>query len=102
DGRIDSFKGGIRTTFGQVPDLPVSKFVLVLPGGKHGLLQASTNLCAKPVKGIIRLTGQNGVKSNRHVRIQTPCGGKKHKKGKKSSGKKGKKHKGGHKQKAKQ
>ena len=109
DGRIDSFKGGIRTTFGQVPDLPVSKFVIVLPGGKHGLLQASTNLCAKPVKGIIRLTGQNGTKSNRHVRIQTPCGGKKHKKGKKGSGKKGKKHKGsggkskgGHKQKGKQ
>lgn len=95
DGRIDSFKGGIRTTFGQVPDLPVSKFVIVLPGGKHGLLQASTNLCAKPVKGIIRLTGQNGVKSNRHVRIQTPCGGKKHKKGKKGAGKKGKRHKGG-------
>ena len=109
DGRIDSFKGGIRTTFGQIPDLPVSKFVLTLPGGKHGLLQASTNLCAKPVKGIIRLVGQNGKKSNRHVKIQTPCGGKKHKKGKKGSGKKGKKHqgsggknKGGHKQKAKQ
>jgi hypothetical protein len=73
DGRIDSYKGGIRTTFAHVPDLPVSKFVLVLPGGKHGLLQASTNLCAKPVKGIIRLTGQNSRKANRHVTIQTPC-----------------------------
>jgi hypothetical protein len=104
DGRIDSFKGGIRTTFGQVPDLPVSKFMIVLPGGKHGLLQASTNLCAKPVKGIIRLRGQNGKKSNRHVRIQTPCGHKKkgkHQKGKhkKSGGKKN--HKGSGKQKSK-
>lgn len=88
DGRIDSFKGGIRTTFASIPDLPVSKFVLTLPGGKHGLLQASTNLCAKPVKGIIRLKGQNGKKANRHVRIQTPCGHKKKKGGK------GKKHKG--------
>src|SRR6202012_1990161 len=97
DGRIDSFKGGIRTTFGQIPDLPVSKFVLTLPGGKHGLLQASTNLCAKPVKGIIRLEGQTGKKSNRHVRIQTPCGGKKKKskKGKKNKGSAGKKNKGG-------
>jgi hypothetical protein len=103
DGRIDSFKGGIRTTFGQVPDVPVSKFVLTLPGGKHGLLQASTNLCAKPVKGIIRLTGQNGKKANRHAKIQTPCGGKKKsKKGKKHKGSGGKKHKGGHKQKGKQ
>ncbi|HKZ12709.1 MAG TPA: hypothetical protein VJL81_02575 [Solirubrobacterales bacterium] len=88
DGRIDSFKGGIRTTFASIPDLPVSKFVLTLPGGKHGLLQASTNLCAKPVKGIIRLTGQNGKKANRHVRIQTPCG-------KKPKAKKHKKHKAG-------
>jgi hypothetical protein len=89
DGRIDSFKGGIRTTFASVPDLPVSKFVLTLPGGKHGLLQASTNLCAKPVKGIIRLVGQNGKKVSRHPRIQTPCKGKhkkKHKHGKKSKG----------------
>jgi hypothetical protein len=105
DGRIDSFKGGIRTTFAHLPDLPVSKVVLVLPGGKHGLLQASTNLCAKTVHGIIRLTGQNSRKANRHVRIQTPCK-RKTTKGKKSSQKhKGngkKKHKGtGHNQKAK-
>ena len=59
----------LRTTFAGIPDLPVSKFVIVLPGGKHGLLQASTNLCAKPVKGIIRLQGQNGKKVNRHVVI---------------------------------
>ncbi len=107
DGRIDSFKGGIRTTFASIPDLPVSKFVLNLPGGKHGLLQASTNLCAKPVKGIIRLVGQNGKKVTRHPRIQTPCKGK-HKKhhkkakhGKKQGGGK-KNHQGGHGQKAKQ
>jgi len=73
DGRIDSFKGGIRTTFAAIPDLPVSKFVLRLPGGKHGLLQASTNLCAKPVKGIVRLVGQNGKKVSRHPRIPVPC-----------------------------
>jgi hypothetical protein len=112
DGRIDSFKGGIRTTFANVPDLPVSKFVITLPGGKHGLLQASTNLCAKPVKGIIRLVGQNGKKVTRHPRIQTPCKGKHKKKHHKKHGKKakhgkgtkgGKKsHKGGNGQKAKQ
>jgi hypothetical protein len=108
DGRIDSFKGGIRTTFGSVPDLPVSKFVLNLPGGKHGLLQASVNLCEKPVKGVIRLVGQNGKKVTRHPRIKTPCKGK-HKKKHGKKGKHGKKHKGaknGHKggqgQKAKQ
>lgn len=102
DGRIDSFKGGIRTTFAGIPDLPVSKFIITLPGGKHGLLQASTNLCAKPVKGIIRLKGQNGKKANRHVRIQTPCGHKKKgKKAKKHKGSGGKKKAGGKNQKGK-
>jgi hypothetical protein len=109
DGRIDSFKGGIRTTFAGIPDLPVSKFVLTLPGGKHGLLQASTNLCEKPVRGVIRLEGQNGKKVTRHPRIQTPCKGrhkkkhhKKHKRHAKPHKGANKPHKGGHGQKAKQ
>jgi hypothetical protein len=99
DGRIDSFKGGIRTTFDRVPDVPVTKFVLTLPGGKHGLLVASRNLCAKAVKGIIQLKGQNGDKANRRQKLHTPCKGKhvkkhkrKHKKGAKQ-GKKGAKQK---------
>ena len=73
-GRIDSFRGGIRTTFGRVPDVPVSKFVLTLPGGKKGLLVNSTNLCAKPVKAVIRLKAQNGKKLNRKPKLKTPCG----------------------------
>ncbi|HEU5252178.1 MAG TPA: hypothetical protein VFU16_02490 [Solirubrobacterales bacterium] len=73
-GRIDSFRGGIRTTFGRVPDVPVSKFVLTLPGGKKGLLVNSTNLCAKPVKAIIRMKAQNGKKLNRKPKLRTPCG----------------------------
>lgn len=80
-GRIDSFRGGIRTTFGRVPDVPVSKFVLTLPGGKKGLLVNSTNLCAKPVKAIIKLKAQNGKKVKRKPKLRTPCGkGKKPKK----------------------
>lgn len=81
-GRIDSFRGGIRTTFDTVPDVPVSKFVMILPGGKHGLLEASTNLCAKPVRAIVQLKGQNGKTANRHQRLATPCKKKKHRKAK--------------------
>jgi hypothetical protein len=73
-GRIDSFQGGIRTTFGRVPDVPVKKFTMVLPGGKGGLLVASTNLCAKPVRGIIQLKAQNGRKANKRSTLRTPCG----------------------------
>jgi hypothetical protein len=78
-GRIDSFKGGIRTTFDRVPDVPVSKFVMILPGGKHGLLVASRNLCRKPVKAIVQLKGQNGKKANKRTKLRTPCK-KKHRK----------------------
>jgi hypothetical protein len=77
-GRIDSFKGGIRTTFDRVPDVPVSKFVMTLPGGKHGLLVASKDLCKGKVKAIIQLKGQNGKKANKRTKLRTPCKRKKH------------------------
>jgi hypothetical protein len=78
-GKIDSFRGGIRTTFEHVPDVPVTKFVMTLPGGKHGLLVNSTNLCAKPVKAVIRFKAQNGKKLKpkpRKTKLRTPCKGK--------------------------
>lgn len=80
-GRIDSFKGGIRTTFDRVPDVPVSKFTMILPGGKHGLLVASKNLCkGKGVKAIIRFKAQNGKKLGKRSKLKTPCGKKSHRK----------------------
>jgi hypothetical protein len=86
-GRIDSFKGGIRTTFDRVPDVPVSKFTMILPGGKHGLLVASKDLCkGKGVRAIIKFKAQNGKKVNKRSKLKTPCGKKsKQKKGKKGS-----------------
>jgi len=84
-GRIDSFRGGIRTTFGRVPDVPVSKFTMILPGGKHGLLVASRNLCQKPVKALVRFKGQNGKKVGKRPKVRTPCG-KKSRSGKRHQG----------------
>ncbi len=81
-GKIDAFRGGIRTTFSRVPDVPVSKFVMTLPGGKHGLLAASRNLCEKPVEAIVRFKAQNGRRIHRNSKLRTPCG-------KKSPGRKG-------------
>jgi len=75
-GRIDSFKGGIRTTFDRVPDVPVSKFAMTLPGGKRGLLVASRDLCKGKVKAIVRFKAQNGKKANRRSALRTPCGKK--------------------------
>ncbi len=91
DGRIDSVKGRLRTTFDTVPDVPVSKFVVTIKGGKkRGLLVNSSNLCAKKYKVITRFTGQNGKKANMKPKLRTPC--KKHKKHHKGKGKKGAKH----------
>ena len=73
-GRIDSFHGGIRTTYDTVPDVPVSKFILTLPGGKRGLLVNSRNLCGKQVRAIVRFKGQNGKKANSRRKLRTPCG----------------------------
>jgi hypothetical protein len=74
DGRIDSVKGRLRTTFDRPPDVPVSKFIVTVRGGKkRGLLVNSTNLCAKKYKVIARFTGQNGKKANQRPKLRTPC-----------------------------
>jgi hypothetical protein len=87
-GRIDSVKGRLRTTFATVPDVPVSKFMLTVRGGKkRGLLVNSTSLCARKYKVIARFTGQNGKKANQKPKLRTPC-----KKGKKGKGKGGRAH----------
>jgi hypothetical protein len=79
DGRIDSVKGSLRTTYSTVPDVPVSKFVLTVRGGKRrGLLVNSSNLCAKRYRVIARFRGQNGKKANQRPKLRTPC--KKYKK----------------------
>jgi hypothetical protein len=49
---------------------------MTLPGGKKGLLVNWTNLCAKPVRAIIRIKAQNGRKANSKPKLRTPCQGK--------------------------
>ncbi|HVC06708.1 MAG TPA: hypothetical protein VND98_03855, partial [Solirubrobacterales bacterium] len=72
-GSIDTFRGGIRTTFATVPDVPVSRFILAVRGGQKGLLANSLNLCRVPVKAIIRFRAQNGKSANQHPLLRTPC-----------------------------
>jgi hypothetical protein len=72
-GRIDSVDGQIRSTFETVPDAPVSKFVLTMQGGKKGLLENSTNLCAKAHKAIVAFDGQNGKISDSSPVVKPQC-----------------------------
>jgi hypothetical protein len=59
-GRIDSIKGGIRSTFEATPDLPLNKVILYMKGGHKGLLQNSRDLCAHTYRAAARLVGHNG------------------------------------------
>jgi hypothetical protein len=75
-GRIDSFKGGIRSSFETVPDAPVSKFILTMQGGKKGLVVNSRNLCAGKNRANAQFTGQNGIAHNFKPLVKASCGGK--------------------------
>ena len=87
-GRIDSHKGGIRTTFDSVPDAPVSKFVLTMQGGKKGLLVNNRNLCKSVNRADVKFTGQNGMTANSKPVVVPSC-----KKAGKGNGGKAKGHK---------
>jgi hypothetical protein len=73
-GRIDSFKGGIRSSFESVPDAPVSKFILNMQGGKKGLVVNSRNLCAGTNKADASFDGQNGVPYDFKPVVKPSCG----------------------------
>lgn len=78
-GVITSPNGGIKTVFASTPDVPVSKFILRMKGGrKKGLLVNSRNLCAGRLSSYMNMKGQNGKKVvNKHLKLRAPCGKKK-------------------------
>jgi hypothetical protein len=82
-GRIDSINGGIRSTFEATPDIPVTKFVLNMQGGKKGLLVNSRNLCTAPSRADIELKAQNGRTANLRPVLKNSCAAKGNKKGQK-------------------
>jgi hypothetical protein len=62
--RIDSVKGGIRATFENAPDAPLTKAVLDMQGAKKGLIVNSRNLCAGKNRARIALEAQSGKRRN--------------------------------------
>ena len=76
--RIDSVKGGIRSTFEGVPDAPVSKFVLRMRGGKKGLLENSTNICRGKHRATVQFDAHSGKVSDfKSLLRPSGCKGKK-------------------------
>ncbi|HEX2391973.1 MAG TPA: hypothetical protein VHI77_03545, partial [Solirubrobacterales bacterium] len=59
-----------------LPDVPIKSFSLSVPGGRHGLLQASTGLCGAPVRALVGLGAQNGKRLSGRRVLRVRCGGR--------------------------
>ncbi len=73
--RLDSTHARIRATLESVPDVPVSKFVLDMQGGKKGLIVNSRDLCVHPARAVANLTAQNGEVYNQRPLVKATCRG---------------------------
>lgn len=78
-GVISSKRGGIKTVFGSVPDVPVKKFILNMRGGKKSLLVNSRDLCKSRQSSYLNIKGHNSRRlRDKHLPLKvTACGGKK-------------------------
>ena len=83
-GQIGAAKARLKTVFPMVPDVPVSKFVITMKGGKRGLLTNTRDLCLKPVYSFLNFKAQNGKKLKKKklpLRVPGCKGAKKRAKG---------------------
>jgi hypothetical protein len=81
-GRIDSIRGQIRATFEAMPDVPLTKVILTMQGGKKGLLVNSRNICAGRNRATVRFNAHSGkTRTLRPVLNNSRC--KKQRRGKK-------------------
>jgi len=71
--RIDSVDGGLRATAAATPDVPVSRVILNMQGGKKGLIVNSTDLCAGAHVARAQLIGQNDKELKAHPTLRVAC-----------------------------
>jgi hypothetical protein len=72
----DTQRGKLVNTFSAVPDAPVSRFELVLRGGRRGILIVNGNPCRRSRIADVKMDGQNGKRADRAIKIRMPCGKK--------------------------
>lgn len=71
--RIDSVHGGIRATFTEVPDAPISKVVVEMQGAKKGLIVNSTNLCRGSHRARATLLAHNAKTETTRPIVRASC-----------------------------
>jgi hypothetical protein len=67
-GRTGSSHGRLTVRFGSLPDLPLSKAVLSLAGGRHGIVVNSHSLCSRTGTATATATAHNGMRRSLSVR----------------------------------
>ena len=73
-GKIDSFKGGLRARFDQLPDAPLTKFTMSLRGGDHGIIANATNTCEHPQVASAKFIAQDNAVHKAQVPLRVKCG----------------------------
>jgi hypothetical protein len=69
DGATDIKRGVTSSTFGSVPDVPISGFELTLPEGPYSLLSANGHLCTSKLVMPTTIAGWNDVVVKQRTRI---------------------------------
>jgi hypothetical protein len=75
-GRIRSAKGGLTTSFAAIPDVPISKLILRLRGGRRGLLVNGRNLCKGKYKASTSFVAHSGKVARLRPALKAKCEGK--------------------------
>jgi hypothetical protein len=73
EGKIGPAKHGIEVRFEDLPDAPITRFVMTLRGGRHGLLVNSSNICANPPLASVKALGQTNLGSVFTTRLRGQC-----------------------------
>jgi hypothetical protein len=73
-GRVDSVNGSLRTTFENLPDVPVGRFQVDFMGGNKGLIINSKALCGTTRRATVKALAQNNATFNAKPKVQFSCG----------------------------
>jgi hypothetical protein len=72
--QVDSVRGRLRTTFEEIPDVPLHKLTLTMRGGSRGLFANSGGLCAGQRRHVgVTLVGHNGKRRHLKPVVRTDC-----------------------------
>jgi hypothetical protein len=73
DGHLGAAHGGTVASIDNIPDVPVSKFVLTMTGRGHGLLENAVDICAHPPRALVEFKSHNGRFSKRWTPLRANC-----------------------------